>query len=295
MCFRHKSKFRESPIWSTKTKLYWVDINNHLICKFYPKDKKNSVINVGDFIGCFALKKNLNIVLALTNGFFELEQKNEKITFLCNPKDNNPENRVNDGTVALKGRFYAGTMSLNPIKKTEKPKGSLYCLHPSGDVNKVLGGFYTINGLAFSPDYKTAYVSDSAPWIRTIWSYDYDLEEGVWSNKKVFFETHGINGRPDGGCVDAEGCYWMAGVSGWELVRITPKGKIDMIIKMPIEKPTKIAFGGSKLDTMYEKKTQGTIKNSKKLEYFALTIPGIKGIDFLFMVRNYLFQTLLNL
>ena len=227
-------------------------------------------------------------MLALTNGFFELEQQNGIISFLCNPKDYNPENRFNDGTVDQRGRFYAGTMSLNPIKKTEKPKGSLYCLHPSGDVNKVLGGFYTINGLAFSPDYKTAYVSDSAPWIRTIWSYDYDLEDGVWSNKKVFFETHQINGRPDGGCVDAEGCYWMAGVSGWELVRITPKGKIDMIIKMPIEKPTKIAFGGSKLDTMYVTSigsdiTQGTInKQPKAGGIFALTIPGIKGIDFPF-------------
>ena len=220
--------------------------------------------------------------------FFLLEQQNGIISFLCNPKDYNPENRFNDGTVDARGRFYAGTMSLNPTKKTEKPKGTLYCLHPSGDVNKVLGGFYTINGLAFSPDYKTAYVSDSAPWIRTIWSYDYDLEDGVWSNKKVFFDTHQINGRPDGGCVDAEGCYWMAGVSGWELVRITPKGKIDMIIKMPIEKPTKIAFGGSKLDTMYVTSigsdiTQGTIKQQPKAGgVFALTIPGINGIDFPF-------------
>ena len=132
-----KANLGESPIWSTKDQmLYWVDINNHLICKFYPKDKKNSVINVGDFIGCFALKKNLNIVLALTNGFFELEQKNEKITFLCNPKDNNPENRFNDGTVDLKGRFYAGTMSLKPTNKGEEPKGNLYCLYPSGDVKK---------------------------------------------------------------------------------------------------------------------------------------------------------------
>ena len=118
-----KASLGESPIWSVKDQiLYWVDINNHLICKFHPRDKENSVINVGDFIGCFALKKNLNIVLALTNGFFELEQQNGIISFVCNPKDYNPENRFNDGTVDKKGRFYAGTMSLNPTKKTEKPK-----------------------------------------------------------------------------------------------------------------------------------------------------------------------------
>ena len=38
-------------------------------------------------------------MLALTNGFFELEQQNGIISFLCNPKDYNPENRFNDGTV----------------------------------------------------------------------------------------------------------------------------------------------------------------------------------------------------
>ena len=77
-----KANLGESPIWSTKDQiLYWVDINNHLICKFDPRKKKNSSINVGDFIGCFALKKNLNIVLALTNGFFELEQQNGIISF----------------------------------------------------------------------------------------------------------------------------------------------------------------------------------------------------------------------
>ena len=58
-----KANLGESPIWSTKDQiLYWVDINNHYICKFDPKKKKNSSIYVGDYIGCFALKKNLNIV-----------------------------------------------------------------------------------------------------------------------------------------------------------------------------------------------------------------------------------------
>ena len=77
-----KANLGESPIWSEKDQiLYWVDINNHLICKFDPINKINSIINVGDFIGCFALKKNLNIVLALTNGFFELEQKKGKYLF----------------------------------------------------------------------------------------------------------------------------------------------------------------------------------------------------------------------
>ena len=40
-----KASLGESPIWSVKDQiLYWVDINNHLICKFDPINKKNSII-----------------------------------------------------------------------------------------------------------------------------------------------------------------------------------------------------------------------------------------------------------
>jgi len=51
--------------------------------------------------------------------------------------------------------------------------------------------------------------------------------------------------------MDADGNSWMEGVSGWQLVRITPEGKVDMEIQMPIERPTRIAFGGKNFETLY--------------------------------------------
>lgn len=43
----------------------------------------------------------------------------------------------------------------------------------------------------------------------------------------------------------------MAGVGGWQIYRITPDGKIDMTIDVPVEKPTKPMFGGADLDTLF--------------------------------------------
>ena len=43
----------------------------------------------------------------------------------------------------------------------------------------------------------------------------------------------------------------MAGVGGWQLVRFTPDGDVDRIIDLPVERPSKIAFGGANLDVMY--------------------------------------------
>jgi L-arabinonolactonase len=51
--------------------------------------------------------------------------------------------------------------------------------------------------------------------------------------------------------VDADGCYWMAGFGGWQIVRITPDGRVDQIVEMPVERPTKVMFGGADLATLY--------------------------------------------
>ena len=283
-----KSNLGEGAIWSTiDQRLYWVDITEGYFCNFNPQNGKNKIIDLGRPIGCFALKKNGNVIVALTDGFFELNQHSEKMTLIKNTESNILSNRFNDGTVDLNGRFYAGTMPINGPNIKSKPQGSLYCLNIDGTVKKTMDGFYTINGLAFSPDGKIAYVSDSAYWVRTIWAYDYNLEDGIWLNKRIFYDTKNLAGRPDGGCIDADGCYWMAGVSGWELVRITPQGKVDKIIKMPVEKPTKITFGGKNLDIMYVTSigikgiTKGTEKNQPDAGgVFALSIPGVKGVEF---------------
>ena len=56
-----------------------------------------------------------------------------------------------------------------------------------------------------------------------------------------------LPGRPDGACVDADGCYWIACVFGWAVLRVTPEGKVDRQISLPVEKPTMPAFGGADL------------------------------------------------
>ena len=70
-----KANLGEGAIWSVKDQmLYWVDINEGLLCKYNPDNGKNIAIDFKKPIGCFALKNNLNVILALTDGFFEFDQ-----------------------------------------------------------------------------------------------------------------------------------------------------------------------------------------------------------------------------
>jgi sugar lactone lactonase YvrE len=157
-------------------------------------------------------------------------------------------------------------------------------LWPDLGCEKLIDGLIVTNGCAFSPDGRRFYFSDSEPSIRTIWACDHDPDSGALTNRRVFVDTHGLAGRPDGGTVDADGCYWMAGVGGWQLVRFTPQGKVDRIIDLPVEKPTKVAFGGRDLDVLYvtsigvPSAAGGDPRQPQAGGIFALHVPGVRGI-----------------
>jgi sugar lactone lactonase YvrE len=189
------------------------------------------------------------VLMALERGLYGFDPASGALEHLHDPEPDKPDNRCNDGTTDPRGRLMIGTMRKQELGM--RREGTLYRFDPDHSCRVIERDIWVPNGLAFSPDGRTMYFSDSYVEVRTIWAYDYDLDTGTPSNKRVFVDTHGMPGRPDGGAMDADGCYWMSGVSGWQLVRFTPAGKVDRIIDMPVERPSKIAFGGPRLDTMY--------------------------------------------
>jgi L-arabinonolactonase len=76
----------------------------------------------------------------------------------------------------------------------------------------------------------------------------------------------------------------MAGVGGWQLVRFTPAGQVDQVVEMPVEKPTKVAFGGPDLDVLYvtsigARPTPGTERRQPLAGgIFALRVAGVRGL-----------------
>lgn len=114
----------------------------------------------------------------------------------------------------------------------------------------VVSGLLTQNGLAFSPDGRTMYLSDSHPASQQVWAFDYDPDAGLPSNRRVFVDMRAHPGRPDGAAVDAEGCYWTCANDAGRLLRFTPAGRLDRTIELPMAKPSMCAFGGPGLDTL---------------------------------------------
>ena len=240
----------EGAVWDVDdAALWWVDIKANLVHKYDPASGKNSTYDFAEPVGCLARRDKGGLIVAAKSGFYFYDPETDTREALFDPETDLPDNRFNDGATDSLGRFWAGTMKDGggPAQRN----GKFYRFDQDQKITQHFGTFFTTNGLAFSPDGRTMYFSDSNADVQAIWACDYDTDTGTPSNRRIFFDTREVAGRPDGASVDSDGCYWMAGVSGWQLVRITPAGKVDQIIKMPIEKPTKPMFGGPNLETLY--------------------------------------------
>jgi len=155
------------------------------------------------------------------------------------------DNRMNDGYVDARGRFWAGTMGMGGARE----KGTLYRLDPDGRVRRMLGPVSISNGLDWSPDNGTFYYTDLA--LSRIDQFDFDLATGAIKNRRPFVEFPVEIGYPDGLIVDAEGFVWVALWEGGSLHRYSPDGRLDLIVPVPASQTTKCAFGGKNLQDLY--------------------------------------------
>jgi len=182
----------------------------------------------------------------MRTGLAFLDTNSGTLTPIADPEADVPANRFNDGKVDRAGRFWAGTKNL---ANAPEPTGALYRLDRDLSIHQIENGISCTNGIAWSPDNRTMYLCDT--WVRHIYAYDFDYRSGAAGKQRVFATLTPEQGFPDGLTVDAEGFIWNAHYDGWSITRYTPDGRINRVIRMPVQHVTSLTFGGAQLRTLY--------------------------------------------
>lgn len=241
---RGADRLGECPLWDEReAMLWWVDSRWPAVKRLDPATGAVMMLVLPEIVGSIALREAGGLLAATKRGIHFLDPANGALEARADPEKHLPDNRFNDGRCDRAGRFWAGTMS----DVNRDPVGSLYRFDADFRCTRLRNAIIIPNSLAFSPDGRAMYFADTNR--HTIWAYDYDPASGAATRERVFADTG--KGRPDGSCVDAEGCLWNADYGASRLVRYTPAGKVDRGVELPVTNPTCCCFGGADLGTLY--------------------------------------------
>lgn len=234
----------EGPVWvANEAALYWVDIKGY---KIFRLDRHEEVREWGTpfRIASLAPRRQGGFIAGTDRGYAEVDLDSARFEPFDHPEPDRASNRFNDGKIDRVGRFWAGTMD----DTEQAPSGALYRLDADRSWHRADDHYRVTNGPAFSRSGRNMYHNDSARQV----TYIFDLDDaGAPSNRRTFARYDEGDGYPDGMTVDAEDCLWIAFWDGWCVRRFSPAGECLTTVRLPVQKPTSCAFGGSALDALY--------------------------------------------
>jgi sugar lactone lactonase YvrE len=233
----------ESPVWDAATRrLLFCDINGKRINALSVDTDAHESWDFPEVVGSFGLCRSGRLVVAQRHHVVLFDAKSGTLTNLTAKIEEPPTNRLNDGKVGPDGAFWVGSMDENsPRQKI----AALYRVTADGRISKQQGGYAVSNGLAWSPDGRIMYHSDSTAGIIEAW--DFDPATGARANRRTLATLSNDDGRPDGAATDADGNYWSAGPSAGCINCFSPAGELRRKWKFPVPGPTMPCFADGAL------------------------------------------------
>lgn len=239
----------ECPVWSDSQQvLYWADIDGRAIHRLDPDSGKTTSRSLAGRPGSFVLTTDPNrLLVACEHELLVLNWDDGTAASWLPLEEAGTGNRLNDGRCDPAGRYVVGSMYADT--SAGRFTGALHQVDSSREATRLRSNIGVTNGLAFDAERRRMYFADTP--TDCVLMFDYDVDTGFIANERMFLDYSDLPGKPDGACVDADGCYWSASVYGWAVIRVTPQGAVDRRIEMPVQKPSMPAFGGSDLSTLF--------------------------------------------
>jgi len=269
-------QFLEGPLWRPSGNLWFSDLVGNILYQTTPDGMVKQLLNPagdyrkdppkGGYIGPngMAVAPNLNVVLCQHGNRRIVEVSPEmKVKLLVERSaDGKHLNSPNDVVYTPDGSLYFtdppfGLAKGNDDPAKEEPYNGVYRFK-DGKAIAIIKDVALPNGIAFSPDFKVLYISNSDDKQRLWMRYDVNAD-GTVANGRVFADASSSKdmGVPDGMRVDSAGNVYATGPGGiWVF---SSAGKQLGTIKTP-EQPSNLAFGDADAKTIYITATSSVYK-----------------------------------
>ncbi|RPI54621.1 MAG: SMP-30/gluconolactonase/LRE family protein [Acidobacteria bacterium] len=249
--------FTEGPLWRPSGALWFSDVVGNVVRQWTPDGKVSELLRPGGydgnhlppgFIGPNGMTSGPNgEVLLCQHGNRRIARvgSDMRVTTLVDRFEGKRLNAPNDLVFRSDGTLFFtdppyGLPRQDDDPAKELPFNGVFKLR-DGKLDVIITDLSRPNGIAFSPDEKTLYVSNSDERRRIWMRYDV-APDGSVSNGRVLFDATGdkAGGVPDGMKIDVLGNIWATAPSA--VFVLSPEGKHLGTITPP-EDPANCAWG----------------------------------------------------
>ena len=211
--------FPEGPRWH-EGRLWFSDMHAHEVVAVDMDGNRETIVEVPTWpSGLGWLPDGRMLVVSMTDrkllrldpdGLVEAGDMNEFATFHCN-----------DMVVDGQGRAYVGNFGADIFSGQEPQNANLVMVTPDGKAQVAASDLMFPNGTVITPDGGTLIVAETRGSRLTAFDV---ANDGSLSNRRVWAE---LDVFPDGICLDAENCIWVAAPrSPGAFVRVAEGGEV---------------------------------------------------------------------
>ncbi|HET6618586.1 MAG TPA: SMP-30/gluconolactonase/LRE family protein [Dongiaceae bacterium] len=242
-----RDRLGESPQWNSATgEFFWIDFYGPAIRRLGRHGKRTDwtlpqFASIGSVVPC----ADGRLLIGVDSGLHFFDPRNGAVAFFADPNQGRPDLPYNDAKVDRHGNYWIGNFDATE----SAPRGIFYVLNRRGEWRIGDSGFVVCNGPTFSPKGDVLYFSDSLG--RQSLAYDLDPATGALTRRRIFQKFTEADGLPDGCCVDAEGCVWLALYDGGKVLRLSPGGERLETWTLPARNITSCCLGGEDLRTLF--------------------------------------------
>lgn len=236
--------FPESPRWHDGA-LWFSDFYTHQVQRLTPDGRCETVANVpGQPSGLGWLPDGRLLIVSMTDRRL-LRLDGGMLTVVADLSTLAPFH-CNDMVVDAQGRAYIGNFGFDMHARAEPRTTGLILVEPEGRARIVARDLHFPNGMAITPDGSTLIVAES--YAGRLTAFDVQAD-GTLGQRRVWARLP-ERVAPDGICLDAAGCVWLASPVTREVLRVRAGGEVMQRVPLP-GPAVACTLGGADRRTLY--------------------------------------------